>query len=852
MCLSCFSVLPSRPCILGVMIGLIISAGAVKSYADEIQFNTDVLDINDRTNIDLSQFSRSGYIMPGNYIMVIQLNKQGLQEHPVTFYPAENDPKESEACITPELVDKFGLKPEMKNKLSWWHQEQCLNVSSLAGMNAKGDIGAGALYLTIPQAYLEYTSDNWDPPSRWDNGIPGLLFDYSANTRILRQFQTGTQGHNTSGNGTVGGNIGAWRLRADWQARLDNPGGGQPASRNWDWSRYYAYRAIPRLGAQLTLGENVLNSDIFDSFRFTGVSLVTDNNMLPPNLRGYAPEVTGIARSNAKVIISQQGRILHESLVAIGPFRIQDLNDSVSGQLNVRVEEQDGSVQEFTMETATIPYLTRPGTVRYKAATGRPSDWQHRANGPLFVTGEFSWGISNGWSMYGGGVAGGDYNSLAMGMGRDLMTLGALSLDATQSRVHLPLMGETLSGGSYRLSYSKRFDDYDSQVTFAGYRFSQQNYMSMSEYLDARNQGVRSQNSKEMYTITFNQQFRDLGLSAYLDYSHQTYWNRPNNDRYNLSLASYFDIGRFKNMSVSLTAYRNRYNGSNDDGMFLSLSVPWGSNGSISYSNTWDRNESSHQASYYNRVNDNDSYQVSSGVSRSGTMASGYYSHQGDITQMNASAGYQEGRSASIGMSIQGGTTATLEGAAFHRAGMQGGTRILLDTDGVAGIPLRGYGANTQSNRFGKAVVSDISSYYRNQVSIDLNKLPGNAETTRSVVQATLTEGAIGYRKFEVIAGEKAMAVIRLADGTTPPFGATVLNKKKQNVGIVDDSGSVYLSGINAGESMTVQWGGQTQCELSLPAVLSNSNQTDLLLPCHLLRKSDTEEEQVNSGRAAS
>ncbi|WP_421094483.1 fimbria/pilus outer membrane usher protein, partial [Serratia fonticola] len=58
---------------------------------------------------------------------------------------------------------------------------------------------------------------------------------------------------------------------------------------SWNWSRFYAYRAIPRLGAQLTIGENYLYSDIFDSFRFSGVSLTTDDNMLPPNLRGYAP-----------------------------------------------------------------------------------------------------------------------------------------------------------------------------------------------------------------------------------------------------------------------------------------------------------------------------------------------------------------------------------------------------------------------------------------------------------------------------------------------------------------------------------------------------------------------------------
>ncbi|VEI77013.1 Outer membrane usher protein papC precursor [Serratia fonticola] len=128
-----------------------------------------------------------------------------------------------------------------------------------------------------------------------------------------------------------------------------------------------------------------------------------------------------------------------------------------------------------------------------------------------------------------------------------------------------------------------------------------------------------------------------------------------------------------------------------------------------------------------------------------------------------------------------------------------------------------------------------MNSYYRNKVSIDVNKLPENAEATRSVVQATLTEGAIGYRRFEVIAGEKAMAVLRLADGSTPPFGATVQNHKKQDVGIVNDGGSVYLSGINPGEEMTVHWNGQAQCVLTLPAKIPQSGSTDLLLPCRML-----------------
>ncbi|CAI0974543.1 Outer membrane usher protein papC precursor [Serratia quinivorans] len=824
--------------ILGLCITLALGHSSTVAYAEAgIRFNSDILDVNDRKNIDLSQFSRSGYIMPGSYSMVVHINKNELPEQKIPFYAPENDPDGSQACISKELVDQLGLKGDAMPSLSWWHQGECLEVSSLKGMESRGDLATSALYLSVPQAYLEYSSEDWDPPSRWDEGIPGLLFDYNVNAQSQQQQKDGTRGYNVSGNGTAGANLGAWRLRADWQGQLNHQtGSGQPTDKTLDWSRYYAYRALPALRSRLTFGEDYLDSGIFDSFRFSGASLVTDDNMLPPNLRGYAPEVVGVARTNAKVTVSQQGRVLYETQVAAGPFRIQDINDAISGELDVRVEEQDGSVQEFRMNTASIPYLTRPGSLRFKLAAGKPSDWQHHARGPLFGTGEFSWGVSNGWSLYGGALLGGDYNALSLGVGRDLMMFGALSFDATQSRARMPQQGETLSGGSYQVRYSKTFDELDSQVTFAGYRFSEEDFMSMGEYLDARYDGQRVGNNKEMYSIIFNKQFRDLGLSSYLNYSHQTYWDRPANDRYNLTMSRYFDIGRFKNLSISLSAYRNRYNETHDDGMYLSLSMPWGNGTTLSYNTTVNRNDNTHRVGYYNRVDEHNNYQLSAGRARSGANLSGYYNHDGDTARLSANASYQEGRYSAVGLSAQGGVTLTPEGGALHRAGIMGGTRLLLDTNGVADVPVRGYGSTIDTNVFGKAVVSDVNSYYRNKASIDLNKLGDNAEATRSVVQATLTEGAIGYRKFDVIAGEKAMAIVKLADGSAPPFGATVLNHRQQETGIVNDGGSVYLSGINPGETMTVHWNGAAQCEVQLPSLLpANMLMNTLLLPCHPL-----------------
>ena len=70
-----------RPGVLG---GLMSISGTVFS-AGEVQFNTDILDLNDRSNLDLSQFSRSGFILPGTYPMVVQVNTQPLPEQPIGF-----------------------------------------------------------------------------------------------------------------------------------------------------------------------------------------------------------------------------------------------------------------------------------------------------------------------------------------------------------------------------------------------------------------------------------------------------------------------------------------------------------------------------------------------------------------------------------------------------------------------------------------------------------------------------------------------------------------------------------------------------------------------------------------------
>ena len=260
--------------------------------------------------------------------------------------------------------------------------------------------------------------------------------------------------------------------------------------------------------------------------------------------------------------------------------------------------------------------------------------------------------------------------------------------------------------------------------------------------------------------------------------------------------------------------------------------MPWGDNSTVSYNGNYGSGTDSSQVGYFSRVDDATHYQLNIGTSDKHTSVDGYYSHDGSLAQVDLSANYHEGQYTSAGLSLQGGATLTTHGGALHRTQNMGGTRLLIDADGVADVPVEGNGAAVYTNMFGKAVVSDVNNYYRNQAYIDLNKLPENAEATQSVVQATLTEGAIGYRKFAVISGQKAMAVLRLQDGSHPPFGAEVKNDNEQTVGLVDDDGSVYLAGVKPGEHMSVFWSGVAYCDINLPGPLPADLFNGLLLPC--------------------
>lgn len=808
--------------------------------APGVEFNTDVIDSSDRENIDFSRFSQVGYIMPGQYQLQMVVNGQNVSasETAISFIdvPGDEGLSTSQACLSPEMVAQIGLTEAAQSKVKWWNNQSCADLMPLSGSTVQADLAAGVLNINLPRALLEYSDASWLPPSRWENGIPGLLFDYNLNGNLTRPNEGGDT-QSLSYNGTIGANFAAWRLRGDYQGSINRTeGSASGTQRQSDWTRFYLYRALPQFQSKLTLGENYIYSDIFSSWSWTGASLESDDRMLPPRVRGYAPQITGLAETNARVIVTQQGRVLYDSTVPAGPFSIQDLDSAVRGRLDVEVIESNGQRKTFNVDTARVPYLTRPGQVRYKLAGGRSRYIGHETEGPVFTAGELSWGIDNNWSVYGGGVFSDAYNALALGIGRDLYEWGALSTDITQSVARLDGKG-TQTGKSWRLSYSKRFDEANTDITFAGYRFSERNYMTMQGYLDARYREGVAGHDKELYTVSLNKYFAEQRMSVNLQYSHQTFWDLGASNYYTVSFNQYFDARGLKNISVGLTASRNKYLGRDNDAAYLRISVPLG-NGMLSYNGSMNDSRYTQTVGYSDTLNNGmDSYNINAGLNygdsdNRGGQLNGYYSRHSSLADMSVSFARVQNSYSSLGLSASGGATLTAKGAALHSGGMNGGTRMLVSTDGIGDVPVDG--GRVFTNLWGTGVVTDVSSYYRNTVSVDINKLPEDMEARQSVVESALTEGAIGYRKFEVLKGARLFVVLRLTDSGHPPFGAAVLNVKGRELGMVGDDGLAWLSGVNPGETLNINWDGKVQCRSDIPAVIKPDQQ--LLLPCQTAR----------------
>ncbi|HDR9838372.1 TPA: fimbria/pilus outer membrane usher protein [Burkholderia multivorans] len=781
----------------------------VGSQSHATEFNSSFLSIDGTTDVDLSQFSQADFTLPGEYMLEVQVNDLFYGLQPIEFVALDASGA-GKPCLRAELVAQFGLKPSLAKDLPRFHGGRCVDLAAIEGVTVRYLKGDGRLRITIPQAALEFTDGTYLPPERWSDGIAGAMLDYRVIANTNRSFGSGGRQTNAvQGYGTIGANWGAWRVRGDYQAQ-SNVGNTVYADRTFRFSRLYAFRALPSIQSTVTFGDDYLSSDIFDTFALTGASIRSDDRMLPPSLRGYAPLISGVARTNATVTVSQQGRVLYVTRVSPGAFALQNINTSVQGTLDVAVEEEDGSVQRFQVTTAAVPFLARTGQFRYKAAVGKPRRFGGAGITPFFGFGEAAYGLPFDVTVYGGFIAASGYTSIALGVGRDFGTFGAVSADVTHARARLWWNGATRHGNSYRINYSKHFDGLDADVRFFGYRFSERDYTNFAQFSgDPTAYGLA--NSKQRYSATMSKRFGDT--SAYFSYDQTTYWERASEQRVGVTLTRAFSVGALRNLNVSVSAFRTQSAGASGNQVSVTATLPIGGRHTVTSNLTTGNGSTSVNAGYLYDDPAGRTYQISAGTTDGRASANASFRQRTSAYQLTAQASTVANGYAAASLEVDGSLVATQYGIAAHANGNAGDTRLLVSTDGVRDVPLSGTLTHTDSR--GYAVLDGISPYNVYDAAVNVEKLPLEVQVSNPIQRMVLTDGAIGFVQFSAARGSNLYLTLTDAAGKPLPFGASVQDAANgKELGIVGEGGAAYLTQVQPKSSLVVRAGERTLCTI--------------------------------------
>lgn len=790
-----------------------VAADLSRSESSVLTFDPDFLKLSDGNNaehINLSYFSRSGGMEPGQYRVDILVNGQYVDTRKLDFRSRRDKPGQLVACVAPEVYRSWGITlPGEANSVN---ALPCEGIDGLIPQaREKLDLNKRELLLTVPQSFL--TQSEWlsTPPRLWNEGIPAAMLNYS----FSGSQQSNTGQHNSSSflslNSAV--SLGGWRFRND-----SNRIAGSGMTERWQslntWLQHdYAWGQ----GGQFTVGQTSTDGTITDSFPFEGIQIASDDGMLEALLASFAPVIRGVASSQAQVTIRQNGSVLYQKNVPPGPFAFHDVPQLYSGDVTVEVREADGTVHRTVQAAASVPVLQRENRLRYNLAAGRYRQMNGiKGEEPVFIQGTAAWGLPAAVTLYGGTTQARNYHAAILGTGKYFESLGALSFDITyaQSRFTSRYSNlDTQKGQSYRFEYARSFDTTNTTFSLTGYRYATKGFYSFNELQqlqsDDNSQPDYHQRSRLMTSLS-----QDFGESGQLNLSGSldSYWN-DDDKGYNWT-ATYNKAFSAVSASLSLGYSRTPQYNQADKTVFMNLSVPlsyWTGRGNASLNSSTgiSNNQVQQQAGLSGSLDDGQlTYGVMQGWQNQGRGANGNLSlaYQGAYGQLNGGYSYQHD-SNQVVYGASGGVTLHPHGVTFSQPVSLNGGNVLLEAPGAGGIPvLSGTGIATDWR--GYTVVPSLIPYQRNSVGLDVSQLPDNVDvqaTDRTVIP---TRGALVPAPFNVSVGGRALVTLTY-HGEAVPFGSTVtLQSDTRTVtGLSADEGQVYLRGLPEQGQLLVRWG---------------------------------------------
>lgn len=708
---------------------------------------------------DIEEFFNGSRVLPGDYTLDVKLNDEVIGRAKLEV---RDDDKES-FCLKDDWLSNLGVIINQEFYKKYYNtKKDCYEIGNEKNSTVALDNGSQVFSLYMPQAaYIK--KDNIE--HEWDYGDTGFNLNYDA--YLNKNDENSTIYGNMEGNV----NLDKWVLYGR---------GYKYEHDNFTTKDINLSRAIKSLEGDLIIGETYTSSSLMDSVSFYGVQLRSNNAMTPERRTDYSPVINGIAKSNARVTIKQNGVVLHSQMVPPGPFNISGIKGIRSGELLMTVTEEDGSEQQTRIPVTLISNLLSPGRYNYDFAIGnKEATWDPNN---IFAYGSIDYGFDY-LTLNASLLFDKNYGNAGVGGVTSLGNLGALSISGNVSRAKS--QSETEQGYSTSVNYSKNVGT-NGNLQIIGYRFSSEGYTPYAtfDYKAKR----KDKKDKERYEVTLTQQFPELGGFFSASGWRNVYWEGDISLGANASYTQNFGA-----VNLSLNGSYSRSNGEKPDYMLgLNINVPFSHNERRYYTNSgmaYNRNSGvSFNAGVSENLTTNFNYNVNATKSRDNeglSLTTNYTS-----SMFRTSASVSKNRNSTNASAQIGGAIIGVKDGGVMLTSMSNASVAVVQMEGMSGYEF----TNGVESDWRGRVAYPLTAYMDNSIRISSDKLPTNIELTENVANIVPTKRAIKLHKVKYKDMSRYVLKVYDKNGFVIPMGTVAKNSKGEVISFVNNNGISILN----------------------------------------------------------
>ena len=798
-------------------------------------YEFDLSVISRELGIDLSkeEFQRlKDESITGRHEYDIYVNTQNIGSQQVEIFRNERDGEDYFAKIQAKVLQQLPLKfDELPDLLDLPSDRYIGQLTELIpGSTLELDTAMQALYLTVPQIYIDEKKRVLLNPVLWDYGIPALRFEYSFDSSISKYLDETFERAFLSADMQL--NLGAWRLINRSTVRYSNQ-----ESTEFERLNTYATRVIAPLKARLTMGEITTYSRFMDSVPIIGVNLRDDEELIEPADRDYLPSISGIANSQSLVTVRQGDKILLQREVPPGAFELNDIVSlGYSGEVEVEVKEASGQTKTWVVPYIRSNRLLKTGRFSWSAAAGRFDGYEGQDN-PWVVTASGGYGMPGGYTLSGGVIVSDVFQHLRAGVVTDWGNLGSFSLFLDHSQKD---QQHTKRGSALDLNWSKQFKRTNSSIDI-GYRrtlkgtigslseaaslnrydplaadWSNNDFVvdrfvlsasqSLGKYGSLSASGIYEKSDKgnqyQSLSANYSVSINNMLLTTLLQHKNQKQEGRPSQSDWQVNV----------NLSIPLSIFESRSYFRNPN---IGISATFDEEGRSSESVTVGGGFGDTSPFYYNLQ-----YQK---ARRGDPSYRAALSYSGDKTSFQWDVS-KNGSQRSFGMNANGAFLLTQYG--FYATQQNSGAMALVYVKDAHDLEL---GNSSQAKGDEWAVLSSLSNYRKNTIKLDPNSLPSNMMLAEGLsVDVCPADGAVLFHEFKNFIGTQALLTAVTDTGEVIPFGSEVILYDKEEVRdqtVSDEGGVVYFTALPPESTMTIRWRDQDEIKMCRSNIKINSQE---------------------------